>query len=70
MNMPRLMFAKIVIIVLFLVVFYCGIMGLRSGEIRSRGYKFSRDQNPVGYWFTMLITLVGPVAIIYLLLTR
>ena len=69
-KMHRFLLAKIVIILLFLVVFYCGVAGLRSGEIRSRGYKFNRDEQPIGYWFTILITLLGPVAIIYLLLTR
>jgi hypothetical protein len=68
--MPRFLIAKTFIILVFLVVFYCGIAALKSGEIRSRGYKFYRDENPIGYWFTVLITLVGPVAIIYLLLTR
>ena len=68
--MPRFLVAKIIIILLFLVVFYCGIAGLKSGEIRSRGYKFNRDKNPIGYWFAIVIALVGPVAIIYLLLTR
>jgi len=62
--------AKIVIIFLLGVVFYCGIVGLKSGEIRSRGYKFHRDENPIGYWFTILVSLVGPVAIAYVLLTR
>ena len=68
--MSKLLIAKIVVIFLFAVVFYCGIVGLRSGEIRSRGYKFNRERNPIGYWSAVLISLVGPVAIIYLLLTR
>ena len=68
--MPRFLIAKIFIVFLFLLVFNCGIASLKSGEIRSRGYKFNRDENPIGYWFTVLITLVGPVAIIYVLLTR
>ena len=69
-EMSRLQIAKMVVIFLFAVVFYCGLRGLRSGEIRSRGYKFHREKNPLGYWSTMLITLLGPVVIIYLLLTR
>jgi len=68
--MSRLLSAKIVIIFLSAVVFYFGVVGLKSGEIKSRGYKFHRDENPIGYWSTVLITLVGPVAIIYILLTR
>lgn len=68
--MSRLLSAKIVIIFLAAVVFYFGVVGLKSGEIKSRGYKFHRDENPIGYWSTVLITLVGPVAIIYILLTR
>jgi len=68
--MPRFLIAKIFISSLFLLTFYYGIVGLKSGEIRSRGHKFNRDENPIGYWFTILITLAGPVAIIYLLLTR
>ncbi len=68
--MPQFLFARIVIVLLFLVVFYYGIAGLRSGAIRSRGHKFNRDDDPVGYWFTVLVTLVGPVIIIYLILTR
>ena len=68
--MPRFLIAKIVIIFLFAVVFYYGIVGPKSGEIRSRGYKFHRDENPVGYWFSILISLVGPVAIIHVLLNR
>ena len=54
----------------FLLVFYFGIIGLKTGEIRSRGYTFSRDEEPLGYWFTVLITLLGPAAIIYVMLTR
>ena len=57
-------------ILLFSLVFYFGIAGLKSGEIRSKGYKFKRDENPLGYWFTVLTSLVGPVAVIYLMLTR
>ena len=68
--MPRFLIAKIFIIFMFLLIFYFGIAALKSGEIRSRGHKFNRDDDPVGYWFTVLITLLGPVAIIYLLLTR
>jgi hypothetical protein len=68
--MPKYLVAKIFLILLFLIIFYCGIAALRSGEIRSRGYKFNRDEDPLGYWFSVLVTLVGPIAIIYLLLTR
>jgi hypothetical protein len=69
-DMPRFVIARIFIVLIFLLVFYCGIAALKSGEIRSRGYKFSRDEDAIGYWFTILITLVGPVVIIYLMLTR
>lgn len=68
--MPRFLIAKAFVIANFLIVFYFGIAALKSGEIRSRGYKYNRDENPLGYWFTVLVTLVGPAAIIYLLLTR
>lgn len=68
--MPKLLIGRIVIILLFLLVFYFGIAGLKSGEIRSRGYTFKRDENPLGYWFTVLVFLVGPLAIIYVMLTR
>ncbi len=64
--MPRFLVARIFIILIFLIIFYFGIVALRSGEIRSRGHKFSRDEDPLGYWFTVLVSLVGPVAIIYL----
>ena len=68
--MPRFLIARIVIILGFLLVFYHGIAALKTGEIRSRGYKFNRDEDPIGYWFTVLITSVGAVVIIYLMLTR
>ena len=68
--MPRFLIARIFIILIFLLVFYYAIATLKTGEIRSRGYKFNRDEGPVGYWFTVLVTLVGPVVIIYLMLTR
>jgi hypothetical protein len=68
--MPKFLIGRIVVILLFSLVFYFGIAGLKSGEIRSRGYKFNRDENPLGYWFTVLTSLVGPAAIIYLMLTR
>jgi hypothetical protein len=68
--MPKLLLARIVVILLSSLVFYFAIAGLKSGEIRSRGYKFHRDENPLGYWFTVLTSLAGPVAIIYLMLTR
>lgn len=68
--MPKFSIATIALVLLLAVVFYSGITGLQSGEIKSRGYKFKRDENPVGYWFCILISLVAPVAIIYLLLTR
>ena len=70
LKMPKLLIGRIVVILLFSLVFYFGIAGLKSGEIRSRGYKLNRDENPLGYWFTVLISLVGPVVIIYLMLTR
>jgi hypothetical protein len=68
--MPKFLIGRIIVILLCLVVFYFGIAGLKSGEIRSRGYKFTLDENPLGYWFAVLISLAGPVAIIYLMLTR
>jgi hypothetical protein len=68
--MPKFLIGRIVVILLFSLVFYFGIAGLKSGEIRSKGYKFKRDENPLGYWFTVLTSLVGPVAVIYLMLTR
>jgi hypothetical protein len=68
--MPGYLVAKIFLILLFLIIFYFGIAALRSGEIRSRGYKFNRDEDSLGYWFSVLVTLGGPIAIIYLLLTR
>jgi hypothetical protein len=68
--MPRFLIARIVIILGFLLVFCYGIAALKTGEIRSRGYKFHRDEDPIGYWFTVLITSVGPVVIIYLMVTR
>ena len=68
--MPKLLFGRIVVILLSAVVFYFGVVGLKSGEIRSRGYKFTLDENPLGYWFTVLTSLVGSVAIIYLMITR
>jgi hypothetical protein len=68
--MPRFLIARIFIILIFLLVFYYGIAALKAGQIRSRGYKFNRDEDAIGYWFTVLITLVGPVVIIYLMLTR
>jgi hypothetical protein len=69
-DMPRFLIARVFIILGFLLVFYYGIAALKTGEIRSRGYKFNRDEDPIGYWFTVLITLVGPAVIIYLMLTR
>ena len=68
--MPKYFAARILIVSLSLIVFCFGIAALRSGEIRSRGHKFIRDDDPLGYWFTVLVNLVGPVAIIYLMLTR
>jgi hypothetical protein len=68
--MPKLLTARIVVILLSSLVFYFGIAGLKSGEIRSRGYMFHRDDNPLGYWFTVLTSLGGSAAIIYLMLTR
>ncbi|HTQ25180.1 MAG TPA: hypothetical protein VMI09_10820 [Candidatus Binataceae bacterium] len=68
--MPKFLIGRIVVILLSSLIFYFAIAGLKSGEIRSRGYMFKRDKNPFGYWFTVLTSLVGPAAIIYLLLTR
>ncbi|MGA8182722.1 MAG: hypothetical protein WB819_03660 [Terriglobia bacterium] len=68
--MPKFLIGKLIVVLLFSLIFYFGIAGLRSGEIRSRGYKLKRDENPLGYWLTVLISLVGPVVIIYLVLTR
>ena len=61
---------RIIVVLLSSVIFYFGIQGLKSGEIRSRGYKFHRQENPLGYWFTVFISLAGSAAIIYLMLTR
>ena len=43
--MPKFLIGRIVVILLFSLAFYFGIAGLKSGEIRSRGYKFNRDEN-------------------------
>lgn len=68
--MPRFLIPRVFTILIFLLVFYYGIAALKTGEMRSRGYKFNRGEDPIGYWFTVLITLVGPAVIIYLMLTR
>ena len=68
--MPKFFLARIVVILLTSLVLYFGIAGLKPGQRRSRGYMFNRDENPLGYWFTVLTSLVGPVAIIYLMVTR
>jgi hypothetical protein len=68
--MPRFLIARIVIVLLSSLVFYFGIAGLQSGQIRSRGYTLHQDENPLGYWLTVLTSLAGPVAIIYLIATR
>ena len=68
--MPGFFIARAIAILLFLLILYFGVSSLQSGETRSRGYKFTRDENPIGYWFTVLISLAGPIAIIYLLVTR
>ena len=68
--MPKFMIPRIFLILVFLLVFYFGTTALRSGEIRSRGFRLKRDENPLGYWLTVLVHIVGPVAIIYLLLTK
>ena len=68
--MPKFLIGRIVVILLSSLIFYFGIAGLKSGETRSRGYKFSRNENPLGYWFTILTSLVGSAAIIYLMVTR
>ena len=68
--MPKYFIGTVIVIVLSLFIFFCGIAALRVGEIRSRGHKFKRDEEPLGYWFTALVTLVGPIAIIYLFLTK
>ncbi len=70
LRMHKFLIGRIVVILIFAVVFYFGVAGLKTGEIRSRGYKLNRGENPVGYWFTIMISLLGPVAIIYLMLTR
>ncbi len=68
--MPNLLVGRIVVIILCLIVFWFGLAGLRSGETRSRGHKFNRDENPMGYWFAELVSLGAPIIIIYLILTR
>ena len=40
---PNYVIAKMIVIILFVFIFYCGIAGLKSGEIRSRGYKFKQQ---------------------------
>jgi hypothetical protein len=69
-TMPKFLIGRTVVILLCSLVFYFGMAGLTSGEIRSRGYKFKRDENPLGYWLTVSIHLVGPALIVFLLLTR
>ena len=68
--MPKFLIGRLVVILLSSLIFYFGIAGLRSGEIRSRGYKFNRDENSLGYWFSIVTSLLGPAAIIYLMLAR
>ena len=68
--MPTFLIGRIVVILLCSLVFYLGITGLKSGETRSRGFKYTRRDNPVGYWFAVMISLAAPVVIVYLILTR
>ncbi len=68
--MPKFLIARLVVVLLSSLVLYFGIVGLKSGEIRSRGYKFHRDENPLGYWFSVLTSVAGSLAIIYLMVTR
>lgn len=68
--MPTYFFGRAVVVLLFSIVFCYGLAALRSGQTRSRGYLLKRDDNPLGYWFAVIISLVGPIVIIYLMLTR
>lgn len=68
--MPKYFFGRAVVVLPFSIVFCYGVAGLRSGKIRSRGHLFDRDDTPLGYWFAVIISLVGPIVIIYLVLTR
>ncbi len=67
--MPKYFAGRVVVVSLSFVVFCFGVASLRSGKITSRGHTFKRDDNPLGYWFTVLVHLVGPAAITYLRLT-
>ncbi len=68
--MHKYLAAKIFLVFIFLAIFCSGIAALRSGKIRSRGHRFDRDEDPVGYWLTVIVTLAGPIVIVYLLFTR
>jgi len=69
-RMQRYLLAKLLISLIFLFVFYCGVAALRSGKIRWRGRQFDSAEDPFGYWLTVIVTLVGPAVVLYLLLTR
>ena len=69
-TLPNFLWGRLVVVLLSSIVFYSGAAALRSGEIRSRGVLFNRDDDPLGYWFTVLVSLIGSVVIIYLTLTR
>jgi hypothetical protein len=68
--MPTYLFGRAVIVVLCAILFGCGLASLRSGETRSRGRRFTRDENPLGYWLSVILSLVAPPVITYLVLTR
>jgi hypothetical protein len=68
--MPTHVFGRAVVVLLFAIVFCYGLASLRSGQTRSRGHLFTRDDNPLGYWISVIVSLVGPIVIIYLVLTR
>ena len=70
LTMHRFLPGRMIVVLLSCLIFYFGIAGLKSGEIRSRGYKFKREESPFGYWGIILITLAGSLATIYLMLTR
>jgi hypothetical protein len=55
---------KIALTLMFSAIFAYGIASMLSGRVYCKGCWYERCSNPLGFWFTIALYVIGPPIIL------
>jgi cytochrome c oxidase assembly factor CtaG len=60
------MLLKIILTLIFSAMFVYGCICIQRGRVYCKGRWYERDENPIWYWTTIIIYLLGPPVLLVL----